>query len=332
MYHAQATGCTVVPADAEGKRMSGGWEFHYNGWSKPVPTEGMLGQAEEGNGCPDLYRNGATKENLFPDCRKGSLDTAILARLGLTEDRVLEVDGVRDSLFFYQLILPIHAINKEKNLEPIKGDPRLPFYSPKSKWTNVYAANEFGDGYGHKFVNTTPTELLQWDGVLVRDGVRGSSKGAILRRFDKRTDNSAYDKLIDAAFTKTRWLDLKRCVKLCDNGQVKKRGEEGYDPAYKYDYIFKVICHNVNAITAEASLDLCGDETTFGHQGYGEADSGLLVSVKGKPKITKGMQSVIISDYDRIRPRAYLHRHKKHQQHVPLPLPTAPADLPRNCI
>ena len=53
---------------------------------------------------------------------------------------------------------------------------------------------------------------------------------------------------------------------------------------------------NVNAISERASLDLCGDETSFGHQGHGEPDSGLLVTVKGKPKITKGMQTVILDE------------------------------------
>jgi hypothetical protein len=34
----------------------------------------------------------------------------------------------------------------------------------------------------------------------------------------------------------------------------------------------------------------------------------------GKPGITKGGQTVIISDIDCLRPRAYIHRHKKHEK------------------
>ena len=148
----------------------------------------------------------------------------------------------------------------------------MSFYHPVSKWSNLYALGELelGGGYGHSFTNTNPVECLQWDGVVVMDGVRGGSNGAILCRFDKRASNTAYDRHVDKAMTQTRWLQLKRVLKLNNNMESKKRGDEDYDPAYKYDYIFKTIVHNMNAITHKGSLDLCGDETTCGHQGHGE--------------------------------------------------------------
>ena len=108
---------------------------------------------------------------------------------------------------------------------------------------------------------------------------------------------------------------MKRVVKLCNNVTAKKKDEEGYEPAYKYDYIFNTIVHNTNAITLYASLDLSGDETSFPHQGHGETGTGLVAAVKGKPAISKGMQSVIVSDAEYIRPRAYLHRHKKNKRY-----------------
>ena len=64
--------------------------------------------------------------------------------------------------------------------------------------------------------------------------------------------------------THSRWLQIKRCYKFCDNDLAPKRGEPGYDPAYKYDYAWKSLVHNVNALTYSADLDQCGDETTAG--------------------------------------------------------------------
>jgi hypothetical protein len=63
-------------------------------------------------------------------------------------------------------------------------------------------------------------------------------------------------------------------------------------------------------MTQFAELDLCGNETTCGDGGFGEADSGILARRQNKPGITFGMQTVIISDVHRKRPRAYTHRNK----------------------
>jgi hypothetical protein len=41
---------------------------------------------------------------------------------------------------------------------------------------------------------------------------------------------------------------------------------------------------------------LCGDETTWGHGCFGEAGSGLVGRIMGKPGILKGGQIVMISD------------------------------------
>jgi hypothetical protein len=51
---------------------------------------------------------------------------------------------------------------------------------------------------------------------------------------------------------------------------------------------------------------------SWAHGGYGEADYGLVGRVMGKPGMTCGGQTVIISDMSCTHPRAYIHRHKKH--------------------
>ena len=76
--------------------------------------------------------------------------------------------------------------------------------------------------------------------------------------------------------------------------------------------IYETLIENLNAITEEAELDLCGAETTWGHGGFGEAGSGLIGRIINKPGVTKGGQIVMVSDVNRIRPRAYMHWHKLH--------------------
>eukprot|EP00957_Ditylum_brightwellii_P046518 3530556-Ditylum_brightwellii.AAC.1 len=106
---------------------------------------------------------------------------------------------------------------------------------------------------------------------------------------------------------------MKCTRKLCNNDTAKKIGEDGYNPAYKYDYLFNVICHNVNATTCYADLDLCRDKTTFRHNGYGEPGSGFFGRVKDKPGVSKGGQIILLSEISRVMPCAYLHCHKLHK-------------------
>ena len=68
----------------------------------------------------------------------------------------------------------------------------------------------------------------------------------------------------------------------------------------------------MNCISKHAELDQCGDETTWGHSGFGEARSGLVGQIMGKPGVLKGGQIVMISEVNRMGPCAYLHRHKLH--------------------
>jgi hypothetical protein len=94
----------------------------------------------------------------------------------------------------------------------------------------------------------------------------------------------------------SHWLQIKRTYKLCNNDVSPKRGEPRYNPAYKYDLLFDTLIYNINQTTKFAEWDQCGDETTWPHGGYGEAGSGLMGRIMGKPGVTKGGQIVIISD------------------------------------
>ena len=105
---------------------------------------------------------------------------------------------------------------------------------------------------------------------------------------------------------------MKRVIKLNDNTASPKRGDPLYNPAYKFDMIYDAIVKNTNCITMKAEDDQCGDETTWGHGGFGEAGSGLVGRIVGKPGVSKGGQLVLVSDVSCCHPRAYVHRHKLH--------------------
>jgi hypothetical protein len=287
-HHALPGGVQVCPKDSNGKRTCNGWEFHYREYKK--------------EGAP--FRNGATKDNPFPDARKGSLDKDVLKKLGLTKARMEDLDA----LFFYQLLLPICDPMKSG----IPDDPRSSLYHDVQCFTTLYSIQEdLGAGsYGHHLKPIETWELLHFDGVVVCDGMHGGSNGAVHCRWIKKCAD--YNQPTDSCMTHRRWLQVKRCYKLCNNDKAPKRGKVGYDPAYKYDFLYKVIIDNVNALTRKAGSDLTGDETSWGHGGYGETGSGICKKLKGKPGISKGGQTVIVSDLDWIRPRAYVHRHNLH--------------------
>ena len=66
-----------------------------------------------------------------------------------------------------------------------------------------------------------------------------------------------------------RFLQIKCTYKLCNNYSSAKKGNPNYNPAYKYDLILKSLVHSCNAMSKSADYDLCGDETTLSHMGYG---------------------------------------------------------------
>jgi hypothetical protein len=154
----------------------------------------------------------------------------------------------------------------------------------------------------------TRDRSIRW--CLVWDGVKGSSHGAMYRLWQ---NGANYDDMIANSLNYTRWMHIKWTYKLNLNATVTKRGEPGYDSAYKYDYIYKTIINNANLFTKEADLDLCGDETSWAHGGYGKSNTtGIVFRVIGKSRVTHGGQTVIMYYVSCTQPHAYIHRHKLH--------------------
>lgn len=94
-----------VPKGPDGVRQIAGWAGDYGG--------------ETDTGKPGLKH--VTDSDPFPKERPGRLDTALLKRLGLTEQRMHE----GDALWFFQCLLPICDTSKSG----IPNDPRKSFFS-----------------------------------------------------------------------------------------------------------------------------------------------------------------------------------------------------------
>ena len=85
-----------MPENKDGKRTANGWEFFYDGSWKRSDVEGV-----------EPARDGAAPDDPLPESLKGSLDADALKLLGMDRSRIIDKDGVPDSLFFYQLLKPI---------------------------------------------------------------------------------------------------------------------------------------------------------------------------------------------------------------------------------
>ena len=75
-----------------------------------------------------------------------------------------------------------------------------------------------------------------------------------------------------------------------------KKGDAGYDPCSKYDFIYKVLIHNMNYVTQFADLDATIDESTWGFGGFsGECGSRLI----NKP-VSRGEYNMPFIDFSLI--------------------------------
>ena len=91
-------------------------------------------------------------------------------KLGLTTERMLACDA----LFFYQLILLLC----DPAMSEIEDDLRLPYYTKVERFANMSKYKSgLGGLHGHKWVPARARELVNFDGILVYDGVLGSSNG-----------------------------------------------------------------------------------------------------------------------------------------------------------
>ena len=157
---------------------------------------------------------------------------------------------VQDYLFFYQILLPIRDFKNSS----IVDDSRKNYFSDVENFSNRYTFDIGLLGfYGHNFKVPKIDELVKFDGVVICDGVRGVSDGALYRRF--KYNRYDFDEEILNSINLGRWLQIKHVMKFCNNKDAPKRGDTNYDPYYKFDLFYKAIIHNVNAIRKWSDLD-----------------------------------------------------------------------------
>ena len=143
----------------------------------------------------------------------------------------------------------------------------MAFYNDIEKYTGHYAIDmERNLAYG-RIKLITAADLIVFYGILVRGGVRGGSMGVIFCRWDPTCTNC--DLEIASEMSLSRWRQIKCIVKLNYNPTaVVEPGHRAYNPAYKYNLVYKCIVDNCNALTKHANLDLCGDEMTWKFMRY----------------------------------------------------------------
>ena len=84
-------------------------------------------------------------------------------------------------------------------------------------------------------------------------------------------ESADYDDNISSSLTYRHFIQIKRVKKLCNNSTAPKKGEEGYNPTYNYDYIFKTIIYNNNLLSKRGELDSTGDRTSWTTASFGKA-------------------------------------------------------------
>jgi hypothetical protein len=103
---------------------------------------------------------------------KGCLDKKLLKKYGLAKQCIHKYDA----LFFNKLILLICAPERSGITDyTING-----YYLKVMDWMAWYTVEgKYNLLYGHSFQNPVIQEFILFDGVPVRDGVKGISHGAI---------------------------------------------------------------------------------------------------------------------------------------------------------
>jgi hypothetical protein len=240
-------------------------------------------EAEEDHGDPDSNCSAAKAGELFSSVLELASDQHEIAVLEDNDDILCDT--------------PHNMIKIKRGLAPevlVHGSLAEFRISP---WKQVYK-------------QVMAAELLHFDMAVVQDSVLGGSNSAIYHRWNKGKSN--YDKeILAGAITHTRWLQIKRVYKICDNDLAPKKGDADYDPIQIQLYLYKYLIHNISKFIQLVDLDLCSDKTTCGHGGFGKA--GFVTSSQANEKAWHNFwyaETVLVSDLHRNRTRAYTHCHK----------------------
>ena len=120
--------------------------------------------------------------------------------------------GGPDSLFFYQLLLPICNPSQSG----IPGDPRKPFYTEVTKFLKLYKYQQgTSNGYRHNIPKVSIDEFQRWDGCMYRNGVKVGGDSEIYRRWQHKATSGNH--IVQESMTLQRCHQLKYIFKLNTN-------------------------------------------------------------------------------------------------------------------
>ena len=91
---------------------------------------------------------------------------------------------------------------------------------------------------------TTIDEIVHWLGVAICHGSLDGRPHTIHARW--RPNDPRFDPVIADSISNSRWFMIKKYFKSNNNLAEPKRGMPNYNPCSKYDYAYKVLCHNMN--------------------------------------------------------------------------------------
>ena len=108
----------------------------------------------------------------------------------------------------------------------------MPYYSNLEKWFNLYYLQLGVVGScGNTFNNIKLTGIVHHDDCVFKDGVCSGSDITIYMQWMTGSD---CEYTITISIKLQLWIHVKRVKNICNNHKRKKRGEEGYDPCYKF--------------------------------------------------------------------------------------------------
>ena len=140
-------------------------------------------------------------------------------------------------------------------------------------------------------VREAATDMISlWYGVLLRNGALEGKPAMLFNRWKEH--DPLYNHVIAENINLQQWHQIKRYFKLIMEIEEKKRGDAGYDPCVKYDYIYRCLVHNMNYVTECANLDSTIDETTWEFSGL---SSNVEWRLMNKPKSKGDVMSCSIS-------------------------------------
>eukprot|EP00536_Pseudo-nitzschia_multiseries_P010513 jgi/Psemu1/26175/gm1.26175_g len=153
------------------------------------------------------------------------------------------------------------VLNDEEDEKQENETHRKPFYSKVLKWTNNYA-NQSNKGKGHYVRIFKLSELVHFDGIVYLHGAFEGKKGSICYRWTN------VDTVHSCGIAKKM-----SCIP--SNRLLCKDDMSKVNYAYKFDYIYETLIHNVRYFSKKGCSDLCMDESSWAYYGFELGPEGI---------------------------------------------------------